>query len=168
MISNYTRHYIEKVNMKNLEASEQKGIVFILLHDAKYKYIRHLWHFNALDNINLTMPQAKRAKDLGRRRGRTDFMMLGLWIEKNWHVGKAMILRAGLFIEYKATGTQLRKKNSKEYLKNAHIQEQHEYIKGLNSAGCVASFAVSPSDFFRKLDHFLNNYELITKQESRK
>ena len=60
----------------------------------------------------------------------------------------------GMFLELKAEGTQLYKKDG-TLRKNKHVEEQAEMLEKLNKAGYCAMFAVGYKDAICKIEQYL-------------
>ncbi len=64
------------------------------------------------------------------------------------------IKQSGLFLELKAEGTKLYKKNG-EMVANKHYREQAEMLKKLRSEGYVAEFAIGYKDAIEQIHEYL-------------
>jgi len=158
---------------KQAENNIQLAIINQLKNNPKYKSLISLYTWDSTGNIRLSVGYARKVKALGRRTAQPDFLIPGLfeayWTEthvENWGFVANYDYISGFYLELKQSNFKLRKKNGQitgQNTKNQHVYEQSEYMKKLRSVGCYAQFAAGYTDFFRKLDHFLNNYELVTR-----
>ena len=64
------------------------------------------------------------------------------------------IKECGLFLELKAEGTKLYKKNG-EMVANKHYREQAEMLKKLRSEGYAAEFAIGYKDAIKQIHEYL-------------
>jgi hypothetical protein len=69
------------------------------------------------------------------------------------------IKQCGLFLELKAEGTKLYKKNG-EMVANKHYQEQAEMLKKLRSNGYIAEFAVGYDKAIEQIHDYLGKPRL--------
>ena len=108
------------------EEQEQK----ILAQWLRMKYPNVIFHSDFGSGAKLTMGQAQRQKALnGGRRAWPDLFIAEP--NKNY---------AGLFIEFKRTGTKLYKKDG-SLISNSHVQEQDDVLDALRFRGYRAIFA---------------------------
>lgn len=121
---------------------------------ANYLATRHpevLFHSDFGSGVRLTAGQARvnKAQNAGRR-GWPD-----LFVAKPCYDHKADRWWYGLFIELKAEGTRLKKKNGE--WASAHIAEQAEVLKSLWFNAYFACFAVGFDEAVDVIDHYMND-----------
>lgn len=69
-------------------------------------------------------------------------------------IAESNILTSGLFLELKAEGVKLYKKNG-EMVANKHYQEQAEMLEKLRSNGYIAEFAVGYDEAIKIITNYL-------------
>jgi hypothetical protein len=103
----------------------------------RLQYPNVLYHFD-MAGLNLSIAQAGMNKAIQCKRGWPDFFLAGVARQK---VYGEIVEYLGLFIEIKAEGTKLYKKDGKTYV-TEHIKEQHDTLTELNSLGYRAYFGI--------------------------
>lgn len=124
------------------------------------RYPKVLFHSDFGSGVRLTAGQARvnSAQNAGRR-GWPD-----LFVAMPCFDYGADRWSCGLFIELKAEGTRLKKKNGE--WASAHIAEQAEVLKALCANGYCACFAVGFDEAARVIDYYHNGRigELIRQE----
>lgn len=107
--------------------------------------------------MRMTPAQAAKHKKFQKSRAWPDLFIAKstMKIEYNRYAGEQFLDGyAGLFLELKAEGTQLYKKDG-TLRKNKHVEEQAEMLKKINKAGYCAMFAVGYKDAICKIEQYL-------------
>jgi hypothetical protein len=107
--------------------------------------------------MRMTPAQAAKHKKFQKSRAWPDLFIAKstMKIEYNRYAGEQFLDGyAGLFLELKAEGTQLYKKDG-TLRKNKHIEEQVKMLEKLNEAGYCAMFAVGYEDTICKIEQYL-------------
>ena len=107
----------------------------------KLAHPKAIYHFDLAGN-NLSIAQAGMNRAIQKFRGFPDLQIL---MPKNGF--------AGLFIELKAAGTRLKKKDLS--YASPHLEEQAQVLKMLNEAGYKAVFAVGLDEAMKEIDEYL-------------
>ena len=108
----------------------------------RWKYPKVLFFSELSGSMRLSIGQATQLKRLRSNRGFPDLICF-----------EPRGGRFGLFIEIKAEGEVLKKKNG-EY-KTEHLQEQHDVIVKLNELGYCATFGVGIDDCVLIIDNYM-------------
>ena len=137
--------------MKQTESQLQEQIADYL----RLRYPNVMFHSDYGSGIKLTMQQAiKQKRQNGGRKGWPDmFIAVGRSCEScGVDVGEF-----GLFLELKAEGVRLKKKDGS--WANEHIAEQAQVLEELEKCGYVAKFAVGFSEAKEIIDDYLGEKE---------
>jgi len=113
----------------------------------KLQYPKVLFHWD-LSGLNHSKAQAGMSKVIQCGRGWPDLF-----------VAEKRGIYSGLFIEVKADGVNIFKKNSSEFT-TPHIAEQSAMIDELNKRGYAASFCIGFNEAKMVIDAYLN-YKLM-------
>ena len=109
----------------------------------KYRYPHCLFNSDLAGSMKLTIGQATAMKRLRSNRAFPDLVL--------YHTND---IYHGLFLELKAEGEVLKKKNG-DY-KTEHLQEQHDMIVRLNNLGYQADFAIGIDQAIEQIDNYMN------------
>ena len=107
--------------------------------------------------MKMTPGQAAKHKKFQKSRAWPDLFIAKstMKIEYNRYAGEQFLDGyAGLFLELKAEGTQLYKKNG-EMVANKHYQEQAEMLEKLRLNGYIAEFAVGYDEAIKIITDYL-------------
>lgn len=114
---------------------------------AEYLQVNHknlIYRFDLIADFPMKPYQAKRVKRIHNRRGYPDLF-----------IAKPSGSYAGLFLELKAEGVSVFKKDGK-LKKDDHLIEQFEYMKRLIENGYKANFAIGLNDAIKQIEGYLN------------
>lgn len=128
------------------------------------RYPNALFHSDFGSGVKLTAGQAKvnSAQNAGRRGWPDLFVAKSFDYETDlWHIAPILY---GLFIELKAEGTRLKKKNGE--WASAHIAEQAEVLGTLAEFGYAATFAVGFDQAKAVIDAYLSGNDRIEAIEN--
>jgi hypothetical protein len=117
----------------------------------KLQYPSVLYHFD-LTGLSLSIAQAGMSKAIQCGRGWPDFFIAGVSRRK---ICGEVVEFLGLFIEVKAEGTKLYKKDGVTYITD-HIKEQRKILTELNSLGYMAYFGIGFDHCKVLIDEYLN------------
>ena len=133
-----------------------------ILHLKVCDYLRKnypnvLFRTDFSSGMKMTPGQAAKHKKFQKSRAWPDLFIAKptMKIEYNRYAGEQFLDgHAGLFLELKAEGTKLYKKNG-EMVANKHYQEQAEMLEKLRSNGYIAEFAVGYDEAIKIITDYL-------------
>lgn len=120
-------------------------------------YPNVLFRTDFSSGMKMTPGQAAKHKKFQKSRAWPDLFIAKptMKIEYNRYAGEQFLDGyAGLFLELKAEGTKLYKKNG-EMVANKHYQEQAEMLEKLRSNGYIAEFAVGYDEAIKQIHEYL-------------
>ena len=124
-----------------------------LLHLRICDYLRKnypdvLFRTDFSSGMKMTPGQAAKHKKFQKGRAWPD-LFIACSDRDGWEIKEC-----GLFLELKAEGTKLYKKNG-EMVANKHYREQAEMLKKLRSEGYAAEFAIGYKDAIKQIHEYL-------------
>ena len=124
-----------------------------LLHLKVCDYLRKnypnvLFRTDFSSGMKMTPGQAAKHKKFQKSRAWPD-LFIACSDRDGWEIKEC-----GLFLELKAEGTKLYKKNG-EMVANKHYREQAEMLKKLRSEGYAAEFAIGYKDAIEQIHEYL-------------
>lgn len=133
-----------------------------ILHLKVCDYLRKnypdvLFRTDFSSGMKMTPGQAAKHKKFQKSRAWPDLFIAKptMKIEYNRYAGEQFLDGyAGLFLELKAEGTQLYKKDG-TLRKNKHIEEQAEMLKKLRNGNYYAEFAIGYEDAIKQIHEYL-------------
>ena len=124
-----------------------------ILHLKVCDYLRKnypdvLFRTDFSSGMKMTPGQAAKHKKFQKGRAWPD-LFIACSDRDGWEIKEC-----GLFLELKAEGTKLYKKNG-EMVANKHYREQAEMLKKLRSEGYAAEFAIGYKDAIKQIHEYL-------------
>ena len=124
-----------------------------ILHLKVCDYLRKnypdvLFRTDFSSGMKMTPDQAAKHKKFQKSRAWPD-LFIACSDRDGWEIKEC-----GLFLELKAEGTKLYKKNG-EMVANKHYREQAEMLKKLRSEGYAAEFAIGYKDAIKQIHEYL-------------
>lgn len=111
-------------------------------------YPNVLFRTDFSSGMKMTPGQAAKHKKFQKSRAWPD-LFIACSDRDGWEIKEC-----GLFLELKAEGTKLYKKNG-EMVANKHYQEQAEMLEKLRSEGYAAEFAIGYKDAIKQIHEYL-------------
>lgn len=135
---------------ENKEYQLCKAVAYYL----RMQYPKVIYHFD-LTGLNLSVAQARMSKAIQHSKGWPDLFIAhhktsAIKLSDTEYRGEILL---GLFIELKAEGTRLTKRDGN--WASPHIDEQAEMLDNLRNAGYMAEFACGFDEAKELIDNYL-------------